>query len=88
MRPRTALRWLACAWSAAGLSMFSGAAGAADIDEALKTGERTQRAAASSQKRIDSLSDDTELLVTKPGHTAKWVKLDHVKFDGEPVAVS
>lgn len=45
--------------------MLSSAGVAADIDQVLQVGEQAQRAAASSQGRIDALSDDTETLVSE-----------------------
>ncbi len=64
MRTKRVLRWFACAMGAAGLGSLPAATLAADIDKVLKVGEGTQRAAASSQKRIDALSDDAENLMS------------------------
>ncbi len=65
MRTRTVSHWLACAWGTAALSALPAVTFAGDIDAILEIGKRTQLAAASSQERVDTLSETTEILVTE-----------------------
>ncbi len=51
--------------SVLGIALLSGPALAGELDSVLQIGEQTQRAAASSQRRIDGLSDESERLVTE-----------------------
>ena len=65
MKTRTVPPWLACAFGAACVSVLPALTLAGEIDPVLEIGKRTQLAAASSQKRIDTLSEDTEILLTE-----------------------
>ncbi len=65
MRTRTLGHWLACAWSAAGLTALPAVTFAGDIDAILTIGKRTQLAAVSSQERVDKLSEDTDDLLAE-----------------------